>query len=116
MTDLVAFIRARLDEDQRTADGLSFACRIPNKMPDFTSAGGPAAEEFWESFGPARVLREVEALRAIVALVLDYENEIDQEWGTGDSPAESRTEEIPALRALAAIWRDHPDYDPSWGQ
>lgn len=49
---------------------------------------------------PARVLREVEAKRAIVALTLNL---------TDGDPDEFST-----LRHLAAVYSDHPDYDEAW--
>ena len=98
--DLAAFISARLDEDQRAADGLYFAARIPDRRPDFTGCGGPAAEAYWERFEPARILREAAAMRAILA-----------QWQA--SPPESPVL-THALYELAAIWSDHPDYRPGW--
>lgn len=66
---------------------------------------------------PARVLAQCEALRAAVALhgdghdcpALGYiaEGEIDGRWHLEGEPC-------PTLRALAAIWSSHPDFDPSW--
>jgi hypothetical protein len=49
---------------------------------------------------PARVLREVEAKRAIL--------------GWADSPALPGYERGYVIGALAAVYRDHPDYDPAW--
>jgi hypothetical protein len=59
---------------------------------------------------PARVLREVEAKRQLLAVHHPYVEEPDQaclgcyggiEWET-----------CPVLRALAAVYADHPDYWP----
>ena len=112
MEDLVAFLAARLDEDAATADALFFACRIPDRIPDFTAAGGPAAEQFWGHFTAARALREVEAGRAILT-----------EYGTAlQVPADRETEDEVSWRLAlekvitirAAVYSDHPGYRPEW--
>ena len=36
-------VSVTLAEAKRIADTLAFACRIPDKVPDFTACGGPAA-------------------------------------------------------------------------
>jgi hypothetical protein len=68
-----------------------------------------------------RELREVAAMRAIVDEVFRYEAKIDSEWGCNHSADQIRRGEcsdrpgdIPALRLIAAIDRDHPDFDPAW--
>jgi len=72
---------------------------------------------------PARVLREVEAGRKILAehtflpdshplarscprCITDREG-YQEEWLDDDYPCLT-------LRVLAAVWCDHPDYDPAW--
>jgi len=62
-----AFNMARLDEDKATVEALMFASRFVDGEPDFTGRGGPAAEEHWKRFDPARMLRDVSAGRTIVA-------------------------------------------------
>lgn len=57
-----------LKEARRIADGLQFACRDPERKPNFTFAGGPAAEAYWEYFHPARVVSLLAALRAVLEL------------------------------------------------
>ena len=56
-----------LAEAKRIANGLQFACRLPDKVPDFTFCGGPAAEAYWSYFTPARIsslLAAIEGLNA----------------------------------------------------
>lgn len=80
---------------------------------------GPVAEHVahWD---PARVLAECEAKRAIIALhdewpvliesepeVLTTRREYVRRFG-----AEPMT--TPMLRAMASVYADHPDYDPTW--
>lgn len=60
---------------------------------------------------PARVLRQCEALRAIVG---DYTRYLAEErrrmngWVT--------EKDSPIALALASIWSDHPDYQQEWAQ
>jgi hypothetical protein len=102
---LVAFVTARLDEDERTADGLFFAAKHPDRRPSFFACGGPAAEAYWEHFGPARAVRQVEAARAVLTA---YEMSVRM-LGEGLS-----RDKLMLVRAHAVIWEDHPDYDPAW--
>lgn len=60
---------ATLEEAKRIADGLHFACRIPDKKPDFFACGGPAAEAYWDYFTPARILSLLAALDAAQAAI-----------------------------------------------
>ncbi len=60
---------------------------------------------------PARVLREVAAKRKILTLHSPWEDSGDCS-ACGDVPQVCYPCET--LRALAAAWSDHPDYDPAW--
>jgi hypothetical protein len=88
----VAFLRARLSEDEAVAKDWPDEMDVRwYKVPTYT---------------PERVLREVEAKRAILSR---YQSAVDHEddWyitGTLDG----------VLHLLAAVYRDHPDYDPDW--
>jgi hypothetical protein len=53
---LPADLDAELARAKQIANGLQFACRLPDRKPDFTACGGPAAEAYWEYFTPARIL------------------------------------------------------------
>jgi hypothetical protein len=110
VSDLAEFLRVRLDEDEANA-GNALA-----QWPDthFTiNPGSLVIVEFHRRRHPARVLREVEAKRAILTLHAgsvdhDYPQEAPVcgtcgEWG----PCET-------LRALSPVYSDHPDYDPVW--
>lgn len=72
-------LKAGLDADERIADGLSFACKIPGRVPDFTGAGGPAAEEFWDRFTPHRRAREAAVGRVVLALYEEFCAEQDRQ-------------------------------------
>jgi hypothetical protein len=71
---------------------------------------------------PARVLRDVEAKRALLDDVLGYESTIDGEWGcchSGQQIADGKCPEIhpgkiPALRHMAFPYADRPGYRPEW--
>lgn len=58
---------ALLAEAQRIADALGFACRIPDKVPDFFACGGPAAETYWSYFTPARITSLLAAIEALTS-------------------------------------------------
>jgi hypothetical protein len=102
--DLVAFLLARLDEDEQTAaaasDGpwtpwrtggalhglgdLQHAVTLPGQGPGAKASIVTASwldAEHIARHDPARVLAEVAAKRAIVKLVFQYEAKIDGEWG-----------------------------------
>ncbi|MFF3228901.1 hypothetical protein ACFYV7_39355 [Nocardia suismassiliense] len=56
----------------------------------------------------------VAALRTAVISVLEYEGELSHLFGATPDAERSRLEYIPTLRAIAEIWRDHPDYQQDW--
>jgi len=61
---------------------------------------------------PARVLREVEAGRAIVHRCTALMNEPDEYPNGLVSPRAVLARQV--LMSLAAVWSDHPDYDEAW--
>ena len=95
MSDLIQFLRARLDEDEGW--GLSPEC---GQYQD-----------------PDRVLREVEAKRQIVDLY-EYEDQIPTPHRMKDldhaSAMGTKTAIGRSLQFLAAIYSDHPDYHEEW--
>lgn len=62
----------------------------------------------------ARVLAECAAKRAIIAMAPDDEGYV--KVGDWESCSDSCPPIIAdaAIRALAAVYKDHPDYDPEW--
>lgn len=59
---------------------------------------------------PERTLAECEAKRRIVADRVRIDRSANEdEWSMGYSDANHD-----ALRALAAVYADHPDYNPAW--
>lgn len=96
--DIVEFLRARLDEDEREAK----VCL------DRWATEGHGTRRRWD-----RQLREVEAKRRVLYTC----DTATRMW------LHARTEEYAdgvadpgdtILRALAAVYADHPDYDPAW--
>lgn len=109
MSDLVEFLRARLDEEAAEAA----------MAADF-HAGGVRLATTYETEGiitisagvrlevrTGRAAAEVEAKRRLLAFLLDLENKaLDEDWWNLD------TEE--PFQLLALPYADHPDYDESW--
>ncbi|NKV28226.1 hypothetical protein GS921_00335 [Rhodococcus hoagii] len=136
MSDLVEFLRARLDEDRQAAQ----AALDADKM--FVDDGGFTIEYRWaritihQSGGrgtgfasgapsPARVLREGEAKRQII------EPHKRADWFVPDADQTGACIQCskecdenghlaivawpcPTLRALAAVYSDHCDYQQEW--
>lgn len=138
MDELVAFLSARLDEagaaarayvpvaghTHRHAEGKGW--REHNHM-----AGGlphqhdpDSGFQVWAPRvgDPVRALREVEAKRRLIDIVLEYEAKIDSEWGCSHTAGEiaagscrmTPAHEIEAFRVLAAVDDGHPDYRQEW--
>lgn len=129
MTDLITFLRGRLDEDERGAryamqaggtgvwsEPTSGALLLEGVkgMDGLFGVGDSRITRHMAEWHPARVLAEVEAKRRIldewqrhyVAEDVDYDRRrTDYNW------AEALTL---ALRLLALPYVDHPDYDPEW--
>ncbi|NKZ63003.1 hypothetical protein GTG23_07070 [Rhodococcus hoagii] len=129
VSDIVEFLRARLDEDEQTATAATSATFGEDPtwtskddgtgpqthgyvMADHTAVCGhdgddvllPVADHI-ARHDPARVLREVEAKRRI----LDLAGEISRS-GAEFAEQDYRT----VTRALAAVYSDHPDYQQEW--
>ena len=102
---LTEFLTARYAEKEAEASDWHDARRCGG----FDRDGG--FELKWCDCGyPARVLREVEAGRKILAA---YQRA--QAATSADSWESDYTQALEwAARVLAAVDRDHPDYDPAW--
>ncbi|MGW0495058.1 DUF6221 family protein [Streptomyces sp. NPDC003007] len=65
---------------------------------------------------PARVLREIDAKRRIVAEIVPAMNEMDEqihgEWGSSYDPIDYESETL--LRLLALPYADRPGYREEW--
>lgn len=68
-------VSVTLAEAKRIADTLAFACRIPDKVPDFTACGGPAAEAYWAYFTPARIVSLLAAVGRVLEMAAEWSAE-----------------------------------------
>jgi hypothetical protein len=152
VSDLEAFLTARLDEDEAAAkaapgsrwrafadedvagasvfdehwrlleptryDNDPFSGKPPAAAAQYIERGRDELVTHIARHDPARVLREVEAKRKILGAYV-YASRHDRP-GTSDYKDGVSDGEVEALamaaHALAAVWSDHPDYDPGWGQ
>lgn len=136
MIDIEDFIAARLAEDEQTARA---ATELPSVTPKYPAKRPPWEPERWRADGadvitengasdpiqggydgasarsqavanlivrhdPAHALRQCAAIRRMVAALVGH-REGDQQWDRGINAA---------VASAAAIWRDHPDYNPEW--
>ena len=108
MSDLADFLRARYGEDEAIAKAV---------RPDQDYADS----EHQERWNPARVLRETGTRRHRLARYLAQAGYgLPEGVADGRDPYEKECDaavkdalKIEVLED-AAIWRDHPDYDPAW--
>jgi hypothetical protein len=103
--DLVAFLRARLDDEQRSAEGGYLRVILPLDFDGLTREG----TVFLPGPVKAHVLREIDAKRRNLAL---------HEAETGQHPDfcgyDKHELPCPALRLAALPHADHPDYRQKW--
>lgn len=142
MNDLIAFLRARLDEDEREAnshyllksDAPGHDLRQGPTHSEVSYHDGSGSEtmthaEYWQRFhDPApdkRLLAEVDAKRRLIKQQFKYASTIDHEWGCGHDAEEIEAgecewlnphtgHELPILRLLAVPHADHPNYREDW--
>lgn len=132
MSDLAAFLTARLDEDEGAAKAAAVQGRWVSEHPAIGVVlvdGEPLIEahiggltEHVARHDPVRVLREVEAKRKILARYEFARNQVAvgnvneaAGYGAPDSgwPLRADSHELD-VRDLAAVYSDHPDYDAAW--
>lgn len=135
MSDLVEFLRARLDEDEQAASAAVPGPWIVRDGWDYEAEravfGSPRGvqhvattkrnEARWREnrdhiarHDPARVLAEVEAKRRILD---EHRDEDGNCYGCGlcnDGERRYKVDECPTKRALALPYSDHPDYREEW--
>lgn len=146
MIDLVAFLRARLDEDevaaQAAADGDSGTWFVGGKWNVYRAEDEARFDEDYQGdehrlvvYGnmevqsehigrhdPARVLREAEADRALIAALQRAQRDQPAPESFHDDPYDPAVSygagEVAGLllaaKLRAAVYRDHPDYDQEW--
>jgi len=109
--NITEFLEARIAEDEALANAAT-ANYAPDAWDNPASAGNyyPADVAFWDHQAPARVLAECAAKRAIIE---DWEDPNgDGVWEGYDYGCALTTDR--AARALAAVHKDHPDYQQEW--
>lgn len=108
--DLIAFVTARLDEDEAAAKTLASDMPHLDAMCACIAAGGSA-----------RVLREVAAKRAILDRHSPHEtafNGLACNWCSEDVDDRPQLAKerwpCPDVLSLAAVWSDRPGYRDDW--
>jgi hypothetical protein len=127
MDEWTAFVKARLDEDEAAAKAVTFRSRFTAIGSSVQSPGGighpampiadvidPETAAHIARHDPARVLREVAAMRAILELARhanDLDIAVEKEYATAprDLAADPWHGDL-ITQALAATWSDHPEY------
>lgn len=117
---MAAFVAARIEEDAAAARAVLTACRdtrLPWPPEQESGHGGPVLTTFLRHFSESRELREVEAKRARLALMIEAQANLDSLL-TDTANRRDQAEAIGRARAAtvavthdAAVWSDHPDYD-----
>jgi hypothetical protein len=106
---LAEFLAARLDDDERFAQkSIAYVAKRGWKDEDdaWDENGAMGICEWRFNLLSHRVLREVEAKRKILALLEAAEAHDGKSLGVATLRMVAKT--------FAAIWGDHPDFDPAW--
>lgn len=131
-TEIIAFLNARLDEDEATAKAGARRIGMPwrsepqpgtpgglvlDDLGLVGSTGGRYAADHIARHDPARALREVAAKRAIVAEHRQGDN--DSIWCHRCDPGADMNDDRAyypcfVIQHLAAVHSDHPDYRAEW--
>jgi hypothetical protein len=110
VSDLAAFVRARLDDNDRRAAAVIADAQTIRRCSNDANAERYEAEARW-------VLRDIAAKRAILDAYEDA-RDAPRGWAMRDLAHTSAMGRLTALgkavQALAAIESGHPDFDPAW--
>lgn len=121
---ITAFILARVAEDEERAN---FVARL-NEGSSWAAPDEPWMLSWQDDkydllcIEPSRALAQCKAYRRLIDAAFEHLYVIDGEWGCGHTAEEIRNGECDyndgtlrgVLKALAAIWSDHPDYRQEW--
>jgi hypothetical protein len=126
MDDLVQWLRAQLDEDERTARAATLGPWMQSGIGDYgwtvdfgcpgtgvetaNTEQGLADVDFIAAHNPARVLREIDAKRQVIEQYESIGSPPPGEIGTELSRAELGR----VLRLLALPYEDRPGYREEW--
>lgn len=124
MSDLVAFLRARLDEDEAAAWSIHDVSKCDALLYEEDMAAAARRDPDCDCGRPDRERREVAAKRAILA---SLEEEKASRLALRDSMATEGNRSYQEgfadtlgeclyrlRRQWAAVYSDHPDYDEAW--
>lgn len=124
MSDIAAFLAARLDEDEAAANYAQqhlSACagvRVSDPADDGNIGHMVAYSMHAHRHDPARALREVEAKRARLAAWIAARSAVppvDDWYEVADGIKVGMADGLEvAVKCDAAVYSGHPDYDPSW--
>ncbi|MFE6893956.1 DUF6221 family protein [Streptomyces sp. NPDC057694] len=123
MHDLVRWLGAQLDADTRRASSLhALDCDIHAYLQGHLESVKAAMSMFHEAPGavcdcgvPARVLREVDAERRILARFRDALTEAESPDHLVSGPARTALLVVePIAKDLAAVYADRPGYREEW--
>ncbi|MEU1240060.1 DUF6221 family protein [Micromonospora parva] len=124
--DLVTWLRAQLDEEERVALAVPEAARrwtldggtIHHGHPTDEVVDWVYLEGGWEHIArqdPARVLAEVDAKRRILDLFEYEQADVSLPWGPPTTvPGTRPATASPVLRLLALPYADRPGYRDEW--
>ena len=116
MDDLIAFLAARLGEDEALAKRGEEV--FATGWPDYQTFDSPELDDackYLDRFGPARVLREVEAGRRILARYQDCLARMeDPDYPHAVARDQAREYEDFVLPNLLTRWAGHRDYRQEW--
>lgn len=129
--DLIAFVRARLDERERVAQGAAVdqgakwkafegtygwavATESGGIIRDGDSGGAQAVAEHIAHWNPACALAEVEAKRRILDALAERLDADCEDGGWEAADAETDGMATTTLRLLALPFAGHPDYREEW--
>lgn len=113
-TDLVTFLRARLDEDKagawRAEQGWPFDVGIDSDWGEVPTE----QREHVRRWDPARVLAEVDAKRRVVDRAEEWLRTAGWDTGEKHSLRLLRDHYTATLQDLALPYASHPDYEAAW--
>jgi len=120
--DLATFLEARIADDEAAARTVHDVAKCDAMLYEEDMAAYAARTPGCDCGYPARVLREVDAKRKIVAEHAMEPGMLPPscvrccDTNTAQYPQrwDALTWPCPTVRALAAVWSDHKDYDLAW--
>ncbi len=112
---IVEFLEARIVEDEWVAKS-----RLKDQSDVFSwpHEDGQTLSldlDYSRRHGPARVLREVEAKRAIIKAYVDADIKAHDTYNFHEDILNGESNGLEtAVEALAICWSDHPDFNEEW--